>query len=313
MTNKQVEKICMIIPYFGSWPEWFPLYLYSCSTLDNIDFYFFSDCGTPNTTYKNTVFINIGFVDYCNMVTDKLKVEFHPEKPYKLTDLKPFLGTVHSDIVNKYAFWGFSDIDLLYGDIENMINQKILKKYDFITTHSDRIAGHFTVIRTGSVYSTAWEKIPDWRRMLSCQKHYGIDERWLTYAVLPAKKWLDRGVKYLMPWIKPRTETFYRAYDFMQGFMRIIYPKILFKEQFTTVVPAKEQIWIYDAHRRTILDAKTGKTIPYLHFLFFKKTPYLETENYWKSGFYKISKGHTFSKNDRFDISLEGIVPSNQS
>ena len=31
------------------------------------------------------------------------------------------------------------------------------------------------------------------------------------------------------------------------------------------------------------------KKLPYLHFLFFKKTPFYQTDIYWKDDFWKVS------------------------
>lgn len=48
-------KIAMIVPYFGKWPEWMDLYLYSCSKNPQVDFLFFTDCLMPATVYPNTL------------------------------------------------------------------------------------------------------------------------------------------------------------------------------------------------------------------------------------------------------------------
>lgn len=48
-------KIAMIVPYFGKWPEWMDLYLYSCSKNPQVDFLFFTDCLVPATVYPNTL------------------------------------------------------------------------------------------------------------------------------------------------------------------------------------------------------------------------------------------------------------------
>ena len=37
--EKSKAEICMLIPYFGKFPEWFNLYLYSCSKVKKIDFW----------------------------------------------------------------------------------------------------------------------------------------------------------------------------------------------------------------------------------------------------------------------------------
>lgn len=46
----------------------------------------------------------------------------------------------------------------------------------------------------------------------------------------------------------------------------------------------------------------------YLHFLFFKKTIYRQTDIYWRDGFYKIPAGFDFEKENRMiKISTETI------
>lgn len=94
----------------------------------------------------------------------------------------------------------------------------------------------------------------------------------------------------------------------MRALTRFSTPHALFKECFTTVVPSKTQHWIYDAQKNIVKDAESGQEIPYLHFLFLKKTPYLETKDYWKTGFWQIPAAHEISDTDRIDISLSGIL-----
>jgi hypothetical protein len=59
------NKIAIIIPYFGKWPEWIELYFYSCSKNECIDWYFFTDCEGIKTQYPNVHFEKMFFSDYC--------------------------------------------------------------------------------------------------------------------------------------------------------------------------------------------------------------------------------------------------------
>ena len=45
----------------------------------------------------------------------------------------------------------------------------------------------------------------------------------------------------------------------------------------------------------------------YLHFMCYKKTPYYQTNNYWKDGFYQIPKGYDFTKGELIEISTDNI------
>ena len=38
-----------------------------------------------------------------------------------------------------------------------------------------------------------------------------------------------------------------------------------------------------------------------------KKTPYYQTNNYWKDGFYQIPKGYDFTKGELIEISTDNI------
>lgn len=44
-----MKKAAIIIPYFGKFPEWFNLYLYSCKKNPEVDFIFYTDCSLENT------------------------------------------------------------------------------------------------------------------------------------------------------------------------------------------------------------------------------------------------------------------------
>ena len=73
-------RIAQIIPYFGKWPEWMPLYLYSCGRNPMVDFIFYTDCEIPETTYSNTKFIKISFDDYCKLVGERLGIDYQISK-----------------------------------------------------------------------------------------------------------------------------------------------------------------------------------------------------------------------------------------
>ena len=63
-------------------------------------------------------------------------------KPYKLCDYRICYGAVFQDFIKNYDFWGFCDIDLLWGNIRTFITEGILNKYDKIG-----FQGHSTLVR----------------------------------------------------------------------------------------------------------------------------------------------------------------------
>lgn len=295
-----MNKIAQIIPYFGEWPEWFNLYLYSCSRNQMIDFIFFTDCPIPKKVYHNTKFISIDSIDYYKLVSNRLGIKYNIKNAYKLTDLKPFLGAIHEPELRGYDFWSFGDIDMVLGDLSNLLSNENLRKYNLITTHNYHIAGHMTVLKNNEYYRNLCFKIPNWETRLSEDKHYGFDEGEWSKLTFPGL-FINRLVwKYVV-----RKFKIIDFFTFMNFANSLNGGKRLFKEFFTSPNPKRGDIWVYDTKKGKVLNPK-GKELPYIHFLFFKKTPWFETVNYWKEGYYQL---HTDNFEDLhyISISIDGI------
>lgn len=74
-----MQKTAIIIPYYGKWPEWMDLYLYSCSKNPQLDFLIITDIETPHKVYSNTHFIYMTFEErlqpYLTDLTRKVSSE----------------------------------------------------------------------------------------------------------------------------------------------------------------------------------------------------------------------------------------------
>lgn len=280
-------KIAIIIPYFGKFPEWIDLFLYSCSRNAKlsegieVDWLIFTDCVLPERIYPNTHFIQISFKDYCNRVSNELSIHFYPIRSYKLCDLKPFYGVIHQKELEGYTHWGFGDLDLCYGDLSIIINSTSLCKYDLITTHADRIAGHLTIVKKMSKYTELCFFISDWKEKLINERVLGLDELDYTFLIRKNIVWWWRIYRYLYRPIKKGIYGFMKIPNCIHNW----YSKAFIKEFYTSPLPKTGEQWVWDVKNNHILNP-WGKEIPYLHFLFFKKTPFWDTPNYWKSGFY---------------------------
>ena len=281
-----MNRVALITPHFGEFPIWFDLYLYSCSLQhDIVDYYFYTDCKPPCHNYKNTFFINTSFKDYCGRVSEVLGITFTPDSPYKLCDLKPFLGLIHPEISSKYEFWGFADIDLLYGNLKIVVNDLNLKKYDVITTHTNRVAGHFTIVRSNSKLTNSCLNIPNWEELLCNKNHMSIDEDEWVFVLYPAVRQLRRIYHYIF---RPLHIPMKYCYEgLLNKLFNNRFSRRCFHEYGTTPIPEAGQVWTYNPISGDLINPK-GVQIPYLHFLFFKKTPYKIREIFWRDDFYKL-------------------------
>src|SRR5690554_4211993 len=124
----QQPSIILLIPYFGKWPAWFDFFLLSCEYNPTVQWKFYTDCHVPDVAPRNVRFQYITFAEYKEKVSLELDISFNPQNPYKLCDLKPALGFIHEEDVEGYDFWGFSDIDLVYGDLRRYFTAEKLDR-----------------------------------------------------------------------------------------------------------------------------------------------------------------------------------------
>lgn len=169
-------RILFVIPYFGNWPFWMPFFLESCRRNPDIDWLLFSDCGTPDNLPPNVRVELISYLEYCQLVSDRLGINFAPVHAYKLCDIKPALGYIHADRLEGYDFWAFGDIDLVYGDLRAYFTAERLARNDLFSTHERRVAGHLCLMRTTHSQLELFKQIKDWRKRFTDHEHHALDE-----------------------------------------------------------------------------------------------------------------------------------------
>lgn len=269
-----MTTIAIVIPWFGTWPKWINLFIHSCQHNSSVDYFFFSDQEIPEKAkgIENIHFKKQEYNDYCNMVSSKLNIEFHPSNAYKLCDLKPFYGFLHYDDLQNFDFWGFGDLDLIWGDLRHFYTEDILAKKDIISTHSDRLSGHLTLVRNTDNYRKLGFNIPKWKDLLTAPENHAMDEIHLTKTIYPYAKLLWKIHKHIF--LRFHFQDEWLAYNrFCKRFNKLFLNKrVLFVERNTTPwldgdMPQKE--WLYKEGR--VIDIKNGEELIYLHFLTMKK------------------------------------------
>lgn len=141
-----MKSIAFVIPYFveknNKLPNYFKLWLKTCSYNSSIDFLFFTNDKSHYEFPKNVKVTYCDFVDIVKLCQKQFDFKIELTKPYKLCDFRPAYGEIFHEYLTGYDFWGYCDIDLLWGDIRNFITDDILIKYDKIYTH-----GHCSLFR----------------------------------------------------------------------------------------------------------------------------------------------------------------------
>ena len=144
-----MKKICFIIPYFGTLPNYFPLFLKSCEYNPDIDWLILGDDIDRYTYPPNVHKVFMSFSEIQEKIRKKFDFEISLKAPYKLCDYKVAYGFIFEEYLRMYDFWGYCDIDLIFGNISKFITESILEQYDKIGH-----LGHFSLYKNSADNNT---------------------------------------------------------------------------------------------------------------------------------------------------------------
>jgi len=169
-------SVCIIIPYFGRWPFWMDFFVESCRWNPGVSWLLYTDCDPLPDCPDNVCQIPISFEDYNDLVSAELEIPFKPASPYKLCDLKPALGWVHRRELVNYNFWGFGDIDVIYGQLLPYY-EPLLHTYECVSSHARRISGHLCLLKNNERMSNTFRHVKGWQQILGDPEHHAFDEK----------------------------------------------------------------------------------------------------------------------------------------
>lgn len=296
MKNKY--KICIVIPYFGKWPEWINYFLLSCKYNSSIDWQFFTDCGTPEIHAENLTFHPMTLTEFNELANSQLEIQLSVRHPYKLCDLKPAYGLIFQKYLENYDFWGYGDLDLVYGKINDFISDQILDDYDIISNHTDFIAGHFCILRNTPQIIHLFRKGAYYKKAFLQSKYTGFDEQILNIKISTDPENLN---------LSKKINTIYHlslnsivnspVKDVLRPFWKIVRKKGKAElKDFTTIVSESQQNeeikviykttfqsdlmflkrknrnWSLKWDHGKLINEKTGKEILYFHFILSKNS-----------------------------------------
>lgn len=260
MTEPHLSKIRILIPYFGAWPFWIHFFLATCRENSTIDWLIYTDCNRLQDCPANVSIVYLSYEDYCTKVSTNLGICFRPANAYKLCDIKPALGHIHSEELIGYDFWAFGDLDLVYGDLRQYFHETKLQRKDIFSTHKTRISGHLCLVRNMPDLTLAYQKISDWQGKLMQQEHLAFDEKDFSKLFLRHKnspRWLQKLMQWYNPWLK-RAE-FVEAYTTPNGRIKWLDGSYNFPKS-----------WRWRAGILTCSN-QDKDNFPYFHFMIWKK------------------------------------------
>ena len=145
-------KICFIVPYFGHLPSYFQVWLNSCKNNPTIDWLLFTNDKTEYEYPANVKVKYTRFEDIQTLIKKNYNFPIKIETPYKLCDYKVAYGEIFQTYLSDYDFWGYCDVDLIWGDIRKFYTAELLNKYDKIGNQ-----GHATIYRNNAAVNVRYK------------------------------------------------------------------------------------------------------------------------------------------------------------
>jgi uncharacterized protein DUF6625 len=187
-----LPRIAFILVYFGRAPWYFKFFNKSCSYNPDIDFFLITDFDLPGDLSDNITVARSSLGEISKRATEKLGFEINIVRPFKLCDLRPAYGLIFEDLVEGYDFWGYCDIDLVFGNIRSLITADILNRHDIVTAKKGYIAGFFSLFRNTEKINNIFKKSKDYKKVFQEPVDYCFDEcNWEWRALNEGKDILE--------------------------------------------------------------------------------------------------------------------------
>ena len=172
-----MPRIIFIITYIGKYPWYFPYFLHSCRYNQTIDFLIFTDNDGLNFELPPNVKMIPYSIDRFKIdASQTLGFEVTVESGYKLCDLRPAYGYIFSDYIKDYDFWGYCDIDLIFGNIRLFMTNELLNEYDIISARHDYLTGCFALYRNNPFMRELFKQSKDCRKVFTVPRNFFFDE-----------------------------------------------------------------------------------------------------------------------------------------
>jgi hypothetical protein len=160
-----MKSICFVSFYSGPFPDYFPFFLESCRRNPTVDFVIFSDADVVAKQSGNVRIARLSRGEFEQLVEEKLGFKVEITRGLKIAEFRPALGFLFEDVLRDYDFWGYCDVDQIFGDIRKFVGDALLEDCDVVTTTRRWVAGHFALFRNEEKLNKLFMRSPNYREV----------------------------------------------------------------------------------------------------------------------------------------------------
>jgi hypothetical protein len=146
-------KKLMIVPYFGILPEWFDQWVANMELLKPLG-------------YDYLLVTNLRLFE--QRVRDKLGIEPNiTPGTGKVWDYRCAFGVLFEEEIKGYDFWGHTDFDVVYGNVDKWVTDEFLSELDVHSNHNTYVCGPWTLYRNKKEVNELFYNSPSWQRIMT--------------------------------------------------------------------------------------------------------------------------------------------------
>jgi hypothetical protein len=172
-----MNSIVIIIPWYGEIPNYFPFFLKGLDfNSDVVDVLFVTDVPIQNKVPSNFKIKPLAWEELNKRIKEVIGKEANIKNPYKLCDFKPMFGKIFEKEIEDYKYWGYGDIDLIYGDLKRFLPFDGIENYDVITFRENVMHGPFSLFKNNSYTRNLYSKTNKLLDIITNPNCIGFDE-----------------------------------------------------------------------------------------------------------------------------------------
>jgi len=166
----------VLIPYFGHLPNNFPFWVRSAAQVKQIEWLLLTDAEIPCALPMNIKVERCRFEDVQSRIRSTFPYPVKIDTPWGLCAFRPAYGEIFRAEYSGYEFWGYGDLDVVYGNLDKYLTDAVFDRYDKIFRW-----GHLSLIRNNDFGRKVYAKqLSD--SQLNCQDAFNgrvacFDER----------------------------------------------------------------------------------------------------------------------------------------
>lgn len=188
-------KICFLIPWYGEFPWWMEYFLKSVESNTMFNWILISENRPAQELPRNMKFVEFTLENLHTLIYQKTGLEPNIENPYKLCDFKPSFGIIFSDLLKDFDYWGYCDIDLVFGDLSRFLQPYLEEGFDVLSPDEEFFPGHFCLFRNTSEINNLFKTAISYVTVLTSSKVFFFDEFLFKKGISCSKKSIEKVIK----------------------------------------------------------------------------------------------------------------------